>query len=147
VGGKGAAEYGADAAAHLVGITPRQVRYWALTGVAGPGRVTGAGFARRSYYRYEDVLRLALVQRLVAAGLSLDLTRGKLGCLAALPRTEEGLARAYLVSAGGGIELRHGLDEVLGVIRLGGLVVVCSVAEVARALDQRMEQAAFGLTA
>src|SRR5664279_4476512 len=81
----------------LVGITYRQLDYWARTGLLRPSiaDATGSGSQRR--YSYSDVLELKVIKRLLDAGLKLQQARQAVGCL----RGELGvdLASAQLVLA------------------------------------------------
>lgn len=140
-------EYASGTVARLVGVSQRQLGYWAITGVVGPSRVERRGRARRVFYSDRDLLCLALVQRLVGAGFSLDLVRGNLGCLAALPAEPEALGDCYLVADELGMELRRGLADAMRVISQGEMTVVCSVGKVARALEKRISREARGITA
>ena len=59
----------------VVGITYRQLDYWARTGLLRPSiaDATGSGSQRR--YSYSDVLELKVIKRLLDAGLKLQQAR------------------------------------------------------------------------
>ncbi|MBV8463175.1 MAG: MerR family transcriptional regulator, partial [Acidimicrobiales bacterium] len=59
----------------LVGITYRQLDYWARTGLLRPSiaEATGSGSQRR--YSYGDVLELKVIKSLLDAGLKLQQAR------------------------------------------------------------------------
>src|ERR1700761_4146786 len=82
----------------IVGITYRQLDYWARTGLLRPSiaDATGSGSQRR--YSYGDVVELKVIKRLLDAGLKLQQARQAVDCL----RGEFGgdLATAQLVLVG-----------------------------------------------
>ena len=65
----------------IVGITYRQLDYWARTGLLRPSitDATGSGSQRR--YSYSDVLELKVIKRLLDAGLKLQQARQAVECL------------------------------------------------------------------
>lgn len=67
--------YSAATAREIVGISQRCLDYWAERGIVRPSvqEATGKGSERR--YGFDDLVKLALVKRLRAAGLSLQKIR------------------------------------------------------------------------
>jgi DNA-binding transcriptional MerR regulator len=65
-------DYSAAAARKIVGITQRCLDYWDQRGIVSPSvkRAMGKGSERR--YSYQDLVRLSVVKRLRANGLSLQ---------------------------------------------------------------------------
>ena len=65
----------------IVGITYRQLDYWARTDLLRPSitDATGSGSQRR--YSYSDVLELKVIKRLLDAGLKLQQARQAVECL------------------------------------------------------------------
>lgn len=59
----------------LVGITYRQLDYWARTDLIRPSLVEAKGSGTRRVYSMRDALLLAIVHELVGAGLSLPAIR------------------------------------------------------------------------
>ena len=114
----------------LVGITYRQLDYWARTGLLRPSiaDATGSGSQRR--YSYSDVLELKVIKRLLDAGLKLQQARQAVSCL----RGELGvdLASAQLVLAdsrsilarsdGELVDLLAGGQGVFNILPLSGVV-------------------------
>jgi DNA-binding transcriptional MerR regulator len=70
----------------IVGISYRQLDYWARTGLVTPSirRATGSGSQR--LYAFEDIVRLRVVKRLLDAGVNLERIRVALDELAAQGR-------------------------------------------------------------
>ena len=123
----------------LVGITYRQLDYWARTGLLRPSiaDATGSGSQRR--YSYSDVLELKVIKRLLDAGLKLQQARQAVDCL----RGDLGvdLASAQLVLAdsrsilarsdGELVDLLAGGQGVFNVLPLSGVVSELEAAIVA----------------
>jgi len=114
----------------IVGITYRQLDYWARTDLLRPSitDATGSGSQRR--YSYSDVLELKVIKRLLDAGLKLQQARQAVECL----RGDLGvdLASAQLVLAdsrsvlatsdGELVDLLAGGQGVFNVLPLSGVV-------------------------
>ncbi len=66
--------YSGKQAANIVGITYRQLDYWARTDLIQPA-VVAAGSGSRRQYSYEDLLRLKVVKVLLDSGISLEKVR------------------------------------------------------------------------
>ena len=101
----------------LVGITYRQLDYWARTGLLRPSitDATGSGSQRR--YSYRDVLELKVIKRLLDAGLKLQQARQAVECL----RGDLGadLASSQLVLAGSRSVLAQSDGEVVDLLAGG----------------------------
>jgi hypothetical protein len=59
-------------ACQVVGITYRQLDYWARTGLVVPSIRGAAGSGSQRLYSFKDVLVLKVVKRLLDAGVSLQ---------------------------------------------------------------------------
>ena len=59
-------------AAKIVGISYRQLDYWARTDLIRPSLADAHGSGSQRRYSYEDLMRLKLVKRLIDNGLSLQ---------------------------------------------------------------------------
>ncbi len=101
----------------LVGITYRQLDYWARTNLLRPSitDATGSGSQRR--YSYRDVLELKVIKRLLDAGLKLQQARQAVECL----RGELGadLASAQLVLVGNHSVLAHSNGDIVDLLAGG----------------------------
>ncbi len=118
----------------LVGITYRQLDYWARTGLLRPSitDATGSGSQRR--YSYGDVLELKVIKRLLDAGLKLQQARQAVECL----RGDFGgdLASAQLVLAGSRSVLAHSNGEVVDLLAGGqGVFNILPLSSVVSELD------------
>ncbi len=113
----------------IVGITYRQLDYWARTGLLHPSITQAKGSGSQRVYSYSDLLQLKVIKRLLDAGVSLQAARRAIECLRS---SGEDLASANLVIddrrsvlAHTGeeiIDLLKGGQTVLNIVPLGGLV-------------------------
>lgn len=69
------AGYSGKRAAEIVGITYRQLDYWARTDLIRPSLTDAAGSGSRRQYSYRDLLELKAVKNLLDAGIRLELVR------------------------------------------------------------------------
>lgn len=67
--------YSGKQAAKIVGITYRQLDYWARTDFVKPSVVSAAGSGSRRQYNYEDLLRLKVAKALLDSGIRLEKVR------------------------------------------------------------------------
>jgi len=117
-----------------VGITYRQLDYWARTGLLRPSiaDATGSGSQRR--YSYRDVLELKVIKRLLDAGLKLQQARQAVECL----RGDLGadLASSQLVLAGSRSVLAQSDGEVVDLLAGGqGVFNILPLSGVVSELD------------
>jgi DNA-binding transcriptional MerR regulator len=113
----------------IVGITYRQLDYWARTGLLHPSISQARGSGSQRVYSYADLLQLKVIKRLLDAGVSLQAARRAIECLRS---SGEDLAAANLVIddrrsvlAHTGeeiIDLLKGGQTVLNIVPLGGVV-------------------------
>lgn len=61
--------------AEIVGITYRQLDYWARTDLVRPSVVDAAGSGSRRRYSYRDLLELKIIKKLLDAGIGLGTVR------------------------------------------------------------------------
>ncbi len=118
----------------LVGITYRQLDYWARTGLLRPSiaDATGSGSQRR--YSYGDVLELKVIKRLLDAGLKLQQARQAVECL----RGDLGadLASSQLVLVGSRSVLAQSDGEVVDLLAGGqGVFNILPLSSVVSELD------------
>jgi DNA-binding transcriptional MerR regulator len=114
----------------LVGITYRQLDYWARTDLLRPSitDATGSGSQRR--YSYSDVLELKVIKRLLDAGLKLQQARQAVECLRGDLGADLGSAQLVMVgsrsvlahSDGDVVDLLAGGQGVFNILPLSGVV-------------------------
>lgn len=119
----------------VVGITYRQLDYWARTGLLTPSLSgEGAGSGSRRLYSYQDLVRLKVIKQLLDAGVSLQQTRKAVACLEDI--LGEDLARANLVMAQNGTVLAESQQQVFDLLRGGqGVFNVLPLAGVVEEVD------------
>jgi DNA-binding transcriptional MerR regulator len=67
--------YRGPAVCRVVGITYRQLDYWATTGLVEPGVRDAEGSGSQRLYSFEDIVTLKVIKRLLDAGVSLQRIR------------------------------------------------------------------------
>jgi DNA-binding transcriptional MerR regulator len=114
----------------LIGISYRQLDYWARTGLLRPSLAEARGSGTKRLYSYRDVLELKVIKQLLDAGVSLQSARRAVDCL----REDLGadLAAANLVltsthsvlarSNGEVVDLLAGGQGVFNIVPLSGVV-------------------------
>ena len=118
----------------VVGITYRQLDYWARTGLLRPSIADARGSGSQRRYSYGDVLELKVIKRLLDAGLKLQQARQAVECL----RGDLGgdLASSQLVLAGSRSVLAHSDGEVVDLLAGGqGVFNILPLSSVVSELD------------
>jgi hypothetical protein len=84
--------------AQLLGVSRRQLQYWAKTDLVGPSHRTQGGHHR---YTFQDLVALKAAKRLIDAGASVQRIRTSIGALKRiLPSVSQPLAELVLVATG-----------------------------------------------
>jgi DNA-binding transcriptional MerR regulator len=112
----------------IVGITYRQLDYWARTDLLRPSisQARGSGTQRR--YSYGDLLHLKVIKRLLDSGISLQQARRAVDCLRS---TGEDMATANLVIEEGRSVLARSGEEIIDLLRGGqGVLNIVPLAPV-----------------
>jgi DNA-binding transcriptional MerR regulator len=118
----------------LVGITYRQLDYWARTGLLQPSVATARGSGTRRVYSYSDVLELKVIKQLLDAGVSLQSARQAVECL----RSDLGadVASSNLVLNGTNSVLARSNNEVVDLLAGGqGVFNIVAMAGVVNELE------------
>lgn len=108
----------------IVGITYRQLDYWARTDLLRPSISEARGSGSQRRYSYEDLVALKVIKRLLDAGISLQSARRAVECLRS---GGDDLASADLVIDEGRTVLAHSGEEIVDLLR-GGQGVLNIVA-------------------
>ena len=132
--------YRAPQVCNLVGITYRQLDYWARTGLLKPSiqSATGSGSQRR--YSFTDVVQLKVIKRLLDAGMSLKKIRQAMDILVRQVESDQPLVDVTLLSDGQTIYAAHSADEVVDVFRRGQGVFGIAVGPVQEELEGQIHQ-------
>jgi DNA-binding transcriptional MerR regulator len=123
----------------LVGITYRQLDYWARTGLLRPTIADARGSGTQRLYAYTDVVELKVIKQLLDAGISLQRARRAVECL----RDGLGgdLASANLVLVGTDSVLAHSHGEVVDLLKGGqGVLNIVPLSGVLEELDAAILQ-------
>jgi DNA-binding transcriptional MerR regulator len=120
--------------AQIVGISYRQLDYWARTDLIRPSLADAAGSGSRRRYSYRDLLELKVVKNLLDAGISLERVREVFAYLR--HRADGDIVSAHLVITGRSVLLCDG-DQLVDVVKGGqGVLNLLSIAGVKQELDR-----------
>ena len=111
--------YRAPQVCKLVGITYRQLDYWARTGLIVPTLAQAHGSGSQRLYGFSDVVQLKVIKNLLDAGMSLKKIRSAVEILRQELNSEQPLADVTLLSDGQTIYAAHSDQEVVDVLRKG----------------------------
>ena len=128
--------YSGTRAADVVGITYRQLDYWARTGLISPSIASAAGSGSRRLYSYRDLLELRVVKSMLDAGIKLEAVRTAFDYLRT--QAEVDIASAHLVISGKDVLLCDG-DDLIDVMRRGqGVLNVLAIGGLKDDLDAQL---------
>lgn len=125
---------------NLVGITYRQLDYWARTGLLEPSLQRASGSGSQRLYSFTDVVQLKVIKQLLDAGMSLKKIRSAVEILRDQLASEQPLTDVTLLSDGHTIYAATSPDQVMDVLRRGqgvfGIAVGPVQDEVAGAIHE-----------
>jgi DNA-binding transcriptional MerR regulator len=129
----------------IVGITYRQLDYWARTDLLRPSITEAKGSGSQRRYSYRDLLELKVIKRLLDAGISLQSARRALEVL----RSAGGeVATANLVLNGTQSVLARSGEEIIDLLKGGqGVLNIVPLAGVVDELAAAIHQFAGALEA
>jgi DNA-binding transcriptional MerR regulator len=104
----------------IVGITYRQLDYWARTDLIRPSLADAKGSGSQRRYSYGDLVELKVIKSLLDAGVSLKQARTAIDYLR--ENLGEDVSTANLVINGTGSILARNGDELIDVLRNGQTV-------------------------
>lgn len=126
-------------AAEIVGISYRQLDYWARTDLVRPSLVDAKGSGSRRRYTYTDLLELRVIKSLLDAGIKLENVRDIFSYL----RDHLGgdVTSANLVIQGSTAVLIESDGELIDLVRKGqGVLNVLPLAGVRQEMDARIRE-------
>ena len=103
--------------AEIVGITYRQLDYWARTDLVRPSIQTAKGSGSRRRYSYRDLLELKVIKNLLDAGIKLESVREVFSYLR--ENLGEDVASANLVISGTTSVLVRSGEEIIDLLQNG----------------------------
>ena len=120
--------YSCKRAADVVGISYRQIDYWARTDLLRPSVSDASGSGSRRRYSYSDLLELKAIKKLLDAGIKLEQVRKVFSFLR--EHVSSDIAAAHIVIDGSSVAVYDEGDlidvlqkgqGVLNVLSLGGV--------------------------
>lgn len=123
--------------AEIVGITYRQLDYWARTDLVKPSLADARGSGSRRLYSYRDLLELKVIKTLLDAGLKLESVRQVFSYMR--QNLGEDITAANLVISGTTSVLVRSGEELIDVLQQGqGVLNVLPLAGVKEEIDARI---------
>jgi DNA-binding transcriptional MerR regulator len=121
-------------AAQIVGITYRQLDYWARTDLVRPSLEDAKGSGSRRRYSYHDLLELKVIKNLLDAGIRLETVRDVFAYLR--EHLGEDVTRANLVIQGSRSVVIQTDGELIDLVKQGqGVLNILPLAGVKDDLD------------
>ena len=132
-------------AAKVVGITYRQLDYWARTDLIRPSLAEATGSGSRRRYSYRDLLELRVIKTLLDAGIRLESVREVFTYLR--QHVTSDIASAHIVISGTQVMLCDG-DQLVDVLKRGqGVLNVLPLSGVKDDIDAQLVPLADGAAA
>jgi DNA-binding transcriptional MerR regulator len=129
--------YSGKRTAEIVGITYRQLDYWARTDLIRPSLTDASGSGSRRLYAYADLLELRIVKQLLDAGIKLEMVRMVFAELRRL--VGDDIASANLVIDGASVALALDDGQLLDLVKKGqGVLNVMNLGQCQAELDARI---------
>ena len=123
----------------LVGITYRQLDYWARTDLIRPSVADAHGSGTQRRYSYRDLVELKVIKSLLDAGVSLQSARKAIEYLRR--NLGEDIASASLVLNGAGSVLARTDGEIVDLVRRGqGVLNIVPLGGVVGELEAAIHQ-------
>ena len=121
----------------IVGISYRQLDYWARTDLIRPSIADARGSGTQRLYSYRDLVELKVIKHLLDAGISLKTARAAIEYLR--EHLGEELASASLVINGSRSLLARSGDEVIDLVRQGqGVLNILPLSGMIQELDSQI---------
>lgn len=129
--------YSGRGAADIVGISYRQLDYWARTDLVRPSVTDAAGSGSRRRYSYSDLLELKVIKSLLDAGIRLESVRQVFDYVR--EHLGEDITSANIVISGNSTVLVRSGEDLIDVVRRGqGVLNVLPLAGVKDEVDARI---------
>lgn len=131
--------FGGPQVCKLVGISYRQLDYWARTDLLRPSLADAQGSGTQRRYSYRDLVALKVIKSLLDAGVSLQTARKAIEYL----RTHLGeqISSASLVLNGTNSVLAQTGEDLVDLVRQGqGVLNIVPLGTVVEELDARIHE-------
>lgn len=116
----------------VVGITYRQLDYWARTGLVTPSVQPAQGSGSQRLYSFEDLVDLKLIKNLLDAGISLQRVREAIDYLHATGQDPTGVT---IASDGTSVYAYKSPEEAFDLLRKGQGVFMIAIDPVMKELE------------
>ena len=131
--------YRAPQVCHLIGITYRQLDYWARTDLLKPSLRAASGSGTQRLYSFTDLVQLKVIKRLLDTGINLPKIRKAIEWLSSDMAIDHPLRDATLLSDGNDIWTSDNSDEthhyLMDILKKGQGVFAIAVGQVQRDLE------------
>jgi DNA-binding transcriptional MerR regulator len=132
------AGYSGTQTAKIVGITYRQLDYWARTDLLKPSLAEATGSGSRRLYSYRDLLELRIIKSLLDAGIKLESVRDVFTNLRATVGAD--ISSANIVISGTSSVVLRTNDELIELMSRGqGVLNILPLAGVKAGVDAGIE--------
>lgn len=132
-GARAARSFRTGLVVRILGVTRRQLQYWAATGLVVPSARTAGGHHR---YTFDDLVALRAAKQLIDAGISVQRIRHSIGSLRRmLPAVRRPLSELILVATG---DLVLVLQEGTAFEALSGQEWIFEVSRLEREVSERL---------
>ena len=129
--------YSGKKTAEIVGITYRQLDYWARTDLVRPSMTDAAGSGSRRLYSYRDLLELKAIKTLLDAGIRLEMVREVFSYLSS--ELDEDVTQVNLVISGNRSVLVRSGEEIVDLLQNGqGVLNILPLAGVKEEVDAKI---------
>lgn len=129
--------YSGKATAEIVGITYRQLDYWARTDLIRPSLTDAEGSGSRRQYSYRDLVELKVIKNLLDSGIRLEQVREIFNYLQ--DELGEDVATANLVVNGAQPMLVRSGEEVIDLLQNGqGVLNILPLGAVVEEVDEKL---------
>jgi DNA-binding transcriptional MerR regulator len=133
--------YSGPEVCRIVGITYRQLDYWARTDLLRPSLADAQGSGTQRRYSYRDLVALKVIKSLLDGGLSLQTARKAIDYLR--DHLGEDLASASLVIEGSASVLARTGDDIVDLVRNGqGVLNIVPLGGLVEALQASIHELA-----
>ena len=129
--------YGVREVQRVVGVTYRQIDYWARTGLAVPSVRDAGGSGTQRLYSFQDILKLRVIKSLLDTGVSLQKIRKATAFLADMKRAPQGMT---LISDGNRVYAEESPAVLLDLLAKGQGVFAIALDKVWTDLEKSLRK-------
>lgn len=135
--------FSGNRSAEIVGITYRQLDYWARTDLVRPSVTDASGSGSRRRYSYKDLLKLKVIKTLLDAGLRLETVREVFSYMR--DQLGEDVESANLVVHGTTSVVTRSGEELIDLVKKGqGVLNVVPLAGIKEEVDAKIVELPAG---